>query len=283
VQPFSFQTGTQTLRGLTFGHGEEAIVALHGWLDNAHSYIPMLENAKLNHTWYCIDFPGHGLSDWRSNDAHYYFIDYIDDVYKFIESLEVSKVHLVGHSMGAMVAGVFASCFPEKVASVNFIEGIGGVTTNSKDVSSQLRKAILNRARVSTKGPRAFESKAHIISARLASGDLEYVQAELLMSRNSYEKAGKWYLTTDPKLKNHSGFRFDEAQCIATIKQIQAPCQLILGEQGFPFVKQNLKAYGKYYKELKIHQIPGGHHCHMQNPALTLEHIHAFIEHYKAS
>lgn len=283
MQPFSFQTGTQTLRGLTFGHGEEAIVALHGWLDNAHSYIPMLENAKLNHTWYCIDFPGHGLSDWRSNDAHYYFIDYIDDVYKFIESLEVSKVHLVGHSMGAMVAGVFASCFPEKVASVNFIEGIGGVTTNSKDVSSQLRKAILNRARVSTKGPRAFESKAHIISARLASGDLEYVQAELLMSRNSYEKAGKWYLTTDPKLKNHSGFRFDEAQCIATIKQIQAPCQLILGEQGFPFVKQNLKAYGKYYKELKIHQIPGGHHCHMQNPALTLEHIHAFIEHYKAS
>ncbi len=283
MQPFSFQTGTQTLRGLTFGHGEEAVVALHGWLDNAHSYIPMLENAKLNHTWYCIDFPGHGLSDWRSNDAHYYFIDYIDDVYKFIESLEVSKVHLVGHSMGAMVAGVFASCFPEKVASVNFIEGIGGVTTNSNDVSSQLRKAILNRARVSTKGPRAFESKAHIISARLASGDLEYAQAELLMSRNSYEKAGKWYLTTDPKLKNHSGFRFDEAQCIATIKQIQAPCQLILGEQGFPFVKQNLKAYGKYYKELKIHQIPGGHHCHMQNPALTLEHIHAFIEHYKAS
>ncbi|MEZ7276276.1 alpha/beta fold hydrolase [Pseudoalteromonas sp. 68 DY56-GL68] len=283
MQPFSFQTGTQTLRGLTFGHDEEAVVALHGWLDNAHSYIPMLENAKLNHTWYCIDFPGHGLSDWRSNDAHYYFIDYIDDVYKFIESLEVSKVHLVGHSMGAMVAGVFASCFPEKVASVNFIEGIGGVTTNSNDVSSQLRKAILNRARVSTKGPRAFESKAHIISARLASGDLEYVQAELLMSRNSYEKAGKWYLTTDPKLKNHSGFRFDEAQCIATIKQIQAPCQLILGEQGFPFVKQNLEAYGKYYKELKIHQIPGGHHCHMQNPALTLEHIHAFIEHYKAS
>lgn len=283
MQPFSFQTGTQTLRGLTFGHGEETVVALHGWLDNAHSYIPMLENAKLNHTWYCIDFPGHGLSDWRSNDAHYYFIDYIDDVYKFIESLEMSKVHLVGHSMGAMVAGVFASCFSEKVASVNFIEGIGGVTTNSNDVSSQLRKAILNRARVSTKGPRAFESKAHIISARLASGDLEYAQAELLMSRNSYEKAGKWYLTTDPKLKNHSGFRFDEAQCIATIKQIQAPCQLILGEQGFPFVKQNLEAYGKYYKELKIHQIPGGHHCHMQNPALILEHIHAFIEHYKAS
>jgi len=283
VQPFSFQTGTQAMHGLTFGHGEEVVIALHGWLDNAHSYIPMLQNAQLNQRWYCLDFPGHGLSDWRSSDAHYYFIDYIDDVYKFIESLDVTKVHLVGHSMGAMVAGVFASCFPEKVASVNFVEGIGCVTTNSNEVSGQLRKAILNRARVNSKGPRAFDSIAHIISARLASGDLEYPQAELLMKRNSYEKAGKWYLTTDPKLKNHSGFRFDEAQCIATIKQINAPCQLLLGDKGYPFVRDNLEAYGKYYKELKIHEIPGGHHCHMQSPALTLEHIHAFIGQYKAS
>jgi|TARA_B100001059_G_C17812925_1_gene573375 pimeloyl-ACP methyl ester carboxylesterase len=283
VQPFSYQTGDKTLHGLTFGHGEEVVIALHGWLDNANSYLPMLHNATLNHTWYCVDFPGHGLSDWRNKDAHYYFIDYIDDIYMLLATLNVDRVHLVGHSMGAMVAGVFASCFPEKVASVNFIEGIGCVTTPSSDTASQLRKAILNRARVNSKQPRAFESKAHIISARLASGDLAYPHAALLMERNCYEKGGKWYLRTDPKLKNHSGFRFNEAQCEATIKLIKAPCQLIMGDKGFEFVKQNLDAYGKYYKELKIHQIPGGHHCHMQSPALTLEHIHAFIRHDKAS
>ena len=48
MQPFSFQTGTQAMHGLTFGHGEEVVIALHGWLDNAHSYIPMLQNVQLN-------------------------------------------------------------------------------------------------------------------------------------------------------------------------------------------------------------------------------------------
>jgi len=41
VQPFSYQTGDKTLHGLTFGHGEEVVIALHGWLDNANSYLPM--------------------------------------------------------------------------------------------------------------------------------------------------------------------------------------------------------------------------------------------------
>ena len=277
MQPFSVKANDLDIHGLKFGDGEEIVIALHGWLDNSASFAPMLTNVLSNQTWYCIDFAGHGLSSWRSPQAHYYFIDYVDDVYAFINALNIKKVHLVGHSMGAMVAGLFASCFSEYVRSVSFIEGIGCVTTQADEVASQLRSAILNRARITTKKPRVYTSKQQIYQARSKTTDLNDELIALLMDRNIKQMHSGFELTTDPKLKNHSGFRFDEAQCIGAIKELIAPCQLILGDQGYPFVKQNLDKYSKYYNNLSVIDVPGGHHCHMQSSGLCFEHIHAFM------
>lgn len=277
VHPFSVQSGELTLHGLTFGQGEEVVIGLHGWLDNCHSFLPMLENNVLSATWYCIDFPGHGKSDWRSTDAHYYFIDYIDDIYNLIDKLGVDKVHLVGHSMGAMAAGLFASCFAEKVKSVTMIEGLGVITTPSVQAVEQLRNAILNRRRIKQKIPRHYDSKQTIYQARAQVSDLPFDLVTVLMERNIIKSDRGWLLSTDPKLKNHSGFRFDEQQCIAVISEINVPCQLILGRQGYAFVADNFEKYSIYYKELIVSKIEGGHHCHMQSPTECLQQVQAFM------
>ena len=277
LQPFEIKTQNLNIRGLKKGSSDEVVIALHGWLDNSNSFTPMLNKVNPAHTWYWIDFAGHGLSDWRSSDAHYYFVDYIDDVYQLIQSLGVKKVHLVGHSMGAMVAGLFASCFSEYVLSVSFIEGIGCVTTPSDEVCEQLKGAVLNRERRNNKKVRIYNSKSAILEARSQTSDLNNELISLLMSRNIKQTELGYELTTDPKLKNHSGFRFDEAQCIGAIKQLIAPSQLILGNQGYSFVKQNLEKYISYYNNLKVINVDGGHHCHMQSSGLCFEHIQAFM------
>ena len=237
----------------------------------------MLNGHTPEQTWYCIDFSGHGLTSWRSDDAHYYFVDYIDDVYQFIEAIGVNKVHLVGHSMGAMVAGLFASCFSDRVRTVSFIEGIGCVTTPSEQVTEQLKNAVLNRTRTHNKKARVYQSKAHIYEARAKTTDLNNELISLLMQRNIKALPSGFTLTTDPKLKNHSGFRFDEVQCIGAIKELIAPCQLILGNQGYAFVKQNLEKYINYYNDLSVINVEGGHHCHMQSSKECYEHIQAFM------
>ena len=277
MQPFNIQTRNLNIHGLKIGSGEEVVVALHGWLDNCNSFTPMLNGHTPEQTWYCIDFSGHGLTSWRSDDAHYYFVDYIDDVYQFIEAIGVNKVHLVGHSMGAMVAGLFASCFSDRVRTVSFIEGIGCVTTPSEQVTEQLKNAVLNRTRTHNKKARVYQSKAHIYEARAKTTDLNNELISLLMQRNIKALPSGFTLTTDPKLKNHSGFRFDEVQCIGAIKELIAPCQLILGNQGYPFVKQNLEKYINYYNDLSVINVEGGHHCHMQSSKECYEHIQAFM------
>jgi pimeloyl-ACP methyl ester carboxylesterase len=277
VEPINIKTEHLDLHGLKFGTGEEVVIALHGWLDNCHSFYPMLNSRLVSQTWYCIDLVGHGKSSWRSNDAHYYFVDYIDDLYQLIKALKCKKVHLVGHSMGAMIAGLFASCFSEYVKSVCFIEGLAAITTPSNEVSNQLKNAIVNREKLRTKLPRVYKTKETLYQARSLSTDLTTAHIVLIMERNISSVTDGYILTSDPKLKNPSGFRFNESQCIGAIKKITAPCLLITGEQGYPFVKQNLSKYSKYYNNLKVETVAGGHHCHMQSSELCFEHVHAFI------
>ncbi|GAA59182.1 hypothetical protein P20652_1041 [Pseudoalteromonas sp. BSi20652] len=277
MQPFNIKINNLNIHGLKTGSGDNVVIALHGWLDNSNSFKPMLSNIDPDQTWYCIDFAGHGLSSWRSDDAHYYFVDYVDDIYQLINAIGVKKVHLVGHSMGAMVAGLFASCFDDYVKSVTFIEGIGCVTTPSEGVCEQLKSAVLNRARLKNKNSRVYKSKESIYKARSQTTDLSEELVALLMDRNIKTVSDGFELTTDPKLKNHSGFRFDEAQCIGAIKDLIAPCQLILGHEGYSFVKQNLAKYISHYNNLNVIHVDGGHHCHMQSSKLCFEHIDAFM------
>ena len=109
--------------------------------------------------------------------------------------------------MGAMAAGLFASCFAEKVKSVTMIEGLGVITTPSEQVVEQLRNAILNRHRLKQKKPRHYDSKQTIYQARAQVSDIPFDLVTVLMERNIIKSDQGWMLSTDPKLKNHSGFK----------------------------------------------------------------------------
>lgn len=257
------------------------IVALHGWQDNLASFYPLMHLLP-QYNWLAFDFPGHGHSQWRNNQAHYYFVDYIDDIYQVISENYSTPVHILGHSMGAMTATLFAACFPELVRSVVLIEGIGLVTTPDEDVVSQLRTAILNRGQSADKNDkkasRVYKDLNSLIKVRMAVSDLEYEHCALLMKRNSENTELGIKLRIDPKLKHHSGFRFNEAQAIMTTKQVKAATKLIVAEQGYEQIKHSIKIYSKYYSELSIETVKGGHHCHMQNPQKVASIIREFIK-----
>ena len=107
--------------------GEETaplMVLLHGWMDSSATFEFLV--AALRRQWHVVapDWRGFGDSEW--NGGSYYSADYLADLDALLEHYSPhSPVRLAGHSMGAMIAGLYAGIRPERVAALMLIEGFG--------------------------------------------------------------------------------------------------------------------------------------------------------------
>ena len=88
--------------------GSPTIVALHGWLDNAHSFVPLM-GVLPDFRMVAVDLPGHGASDHKPAGHAYHFIDTIAEAIEILEALGGSPVILMGHSMGGLLAQILGS------------------------------------------------------------------------------------------------------------------------------------------------------------------------------
>ena len=96
------------------------IVFLHGYTDSWYSFsrlLPLLEPARYHV--YAISQRGHGDSD--RPDGGYTIDDFAADVAAFLDAVSATRVNLVGHSMGSMVARRVAETYPERVAQLVII------------------------------------------------------------------------------------------------------------------------------------------------------------------
>lgn len=274
------------LSGKVKGSGKNLIICLHGWLDNCNSFAPIFAEGlnTLDYTWLAIDLPGHGESHWKSHDAHYYFIDYVYDLKRLIEELDFNKVFLVGHSMGAMICNLYAACYPERIAAMSLIDGIGIVTTKPSDTKQQLLNAFKQRKKSSESlESKSFRSFDDVVKTRMKVSELDYDNAELLMKRNTEFVEQGVKLKTDPRLKQHSGFRFSTAQALSCLDGIKTPTLFIKAEQGYPMIDAQLKLFRDCFQNLTVSVMPGGHHCHMENAAQTLQTISSHFDAYNES
>ncbi len=95
----------------------QTMVLLHGIGDNAHIWDHFARNAAHHLRIIALDQRGHGLSDWAVPPA-YRCEDYVADLDKVIQGLQLTGIILMGHSMGALHATRYASLRPENVSAL---------------------------------------------------------------------------------------------------------------------------------------------------------------------
>lgn len=101
--------------------GEGApVVLIHGWYSSAAlNWVDPGIMAALagSHRVIALDLPGYGRSD-RPKASDAYGAHWIEDIDRLLDHLAVRKAHVVGYSMGGMVALKFVVDHPERVKSV---------------------------------------------------------------------------------------------------------------------------------------------------------------------
>ncbi|MEM9004092.1 MAG: alpha/beta hydrolase [Cyanobacteria bacterium P01_F01_bin.86] len=118
---------------------DKTIVFVHGWLLSQRYWQPVVQSLQSDCQCLSYDLRGFGASnayleqrycdivDCVQKGAAYTLEAYAQDLGRLLESLNLSKVWLVGHSLGGSVALWAAKLLPHRVAGVICVNAGGGV------------------------------------------------------------------------------------------------------------------------------------------------------------
>ncbi|MEZ6929606.1 alpha/beta fold hydrolase [Aeromonas sp. S16(2024)] len=255
--------------------GKPLVIALHGWLDNGASFLPLAPHLAECHL-VCIDLPGHGHSDHKPTP--YVFVDWLDDLHQIAQAAGWQRFILLGHSLGALIASAYAGVFPEQIVRLILLEGLGPLSQPDEEVPAQLRRAILNRSRTRERASGGFASLDEAVAARCKVADISPAAARLICERQLEVREGRWHWRSDPRLRDLSPMRMSEGQAQALIRAIACPVLFIRGEQGFQSLLAQWRLRGPAFGQIEMVQVAGNHHFHMENSAKTAVYIEKFCQ-----
>lgn len=242
------------------------ILALHGWLDNANSFDLLAPYLAEDFYLVAVDLPGHGHSTHLPPGCYYHFIDGIFTTVQIINALQRSRIHLLGHSLGACLASLVAGVATDRVISSAFLEALGPITASETSCQQQLVQYMQHGLPLENDSTKSYRSIQEAARVRAQRGYLSAEHAKIICERGLYEKNGAFYWRHDKRLQIPSPLRMTEMQVLSCLSAITAKCILCWADQGFAFDKEDMQARMKAVKHLEVTQLAGGHHIHMEKP-----------------
>ena len=110
-----------TLRYRDLGTGTPVIL-IHGYSAALESMFAVARTLPESHRKIAFDVRGFGRST-KSGDPARYGLAMVDDVVRLMDHLKIERAHLIGHSMGALIAANVAARHPARVTTATVVAG----------------------------------------------------------------------------------------------------------------------------------------------------------------
>ncbi len=199
------------------------LVMLHGWMDVSASFQFIVDD--LQRDWHVVapDWRGFGLSQNTPGDT-YWFADYMGDLDAILDYCSPDHaVNLLGHSMGANVACLYAGARPERVAKLINLEGFGMGLTRPEQAPKRYAKWLAELREPHRMLTYASEAD---VAARLQKNNprLSDERAAFLAPHWGREAAdGSWEIRGDPAHKGSSPVLYRIEEVLACWAAVTAP------------------------------------------------------------
>ncbi|NMH61332.1 alpha/beta fold hydrolase [Alteromonas ponticola] len=272
-----FHAGPVMLAGLDNKGTGRTIIGLHGYLDNAASLSPLAPFLS-EYRFIALDLAGHGYSSHRPHGAHYNQIDYIQDLHALLTDNEFDQIILLGHSLGGIIATIYAALFPDKIDAVISIDACGPLTMAEETTTAQLRESVLSRYEKTRNRLRVVDlDKA--VDARCKLTDISSEHARLIIERNlTQDASGHYFWASDPKLRTKSSLRMTEKQAENLMRNIQCPVWFAAATSSFKALPRMYENRRNWFCQSQLEEFSGGHHIHMEQPEAVAEGIKRFVQ-----
>lgn len=259
---------------------------LHGWMDVSASFQFLVDMLKRD--WHVIapDWRGFGLSSYTH--APYFFPDYLADLDGLLQAYSSEyAVNLLGHSLGANVAGIYAGIRPDRIKQLILLEGFGMPATQSDDAPrrysewlDQVREAPVLR---SYARPQQIASRLQKNNPRLSNERASFLASHWAAQND----AGTWDIRADAwhKLPNPNLYRVEEV--MACWKRITAPVLWVEGQNSELLARMGSPEQARSEIDRRIAHLPNvsklmvadaGHMLQHDQPEIVAHEIEKFID-----
>jgi len=252
------------------------LVCFHGWLDNAASFIPLAE-ALGDFEIFAFDFLGHGKSEHRHQGERYHYIDLVPFIDAALEEVHADKKILVGHSMGAGAAALYAGASGKGIHKLVLIEGFAPMTAEPDAAAKILVEGIEDFKKAQNLPKPRYENFSDAVKVRMRINSLTEEAAIPLVKRASLKTKDGYTWRADFRLRAPSLIRMGDAQVKNILSSVGVPTLVILGDKGMPQLRAAAERKEDYFPQATIEILPGHHHLHMDNPTAVAAAIDRFL------
>jgi pimeloyl-ACP methyl ester carboxylesterase len=205
------------------------LVLLHGWGDTGASFQFVVD--ELGDDFFVVAPDWRGFGNTRLRRQSYWFPDYIADLDALLSVYAADEpVCLLGHSMGANIAGLYAGIFPERVRGFVNVEGFGLADSDPVTAPATYRRWI-EQSRTMPAYATYGDVEQLAKRIRRRSPGLDMGRA-LFVARHWAEESdsGEIVLRADPAHKLPNAVQYRRAEAEACWERVTAPVLLVVGE-----------------------------------------------------
>ena len=263
--------GEVTLAVAESGQGGHPFLLLHGFTGAKEDFTPWLDAlAARGYHAVAPDHRGHGDSSKPADEAAYSLEQFAADVLALVDALGWHRFHLLGHSMGGMIAQHVALAAPERIESLVLMDtGHGTVELDAELAAWGLTlvrtEGIDALADILTQieGPLYTEAYQRLVDANpdhAAFGERKLRASSAAM----YAAMGTELMSDHDRLDD--------------VRSFAMPTLVLVGEEDLPFIGPS-RRLAEAIGPARLEVVPAaGHSPQFENPEVWEKFLFAFLD-----
>lgn len=206
------------------------ILFLHGWGISVEPYAEVLNLLAQQYTVFAPDLPSFARSSYSKLIPDY--DSYAQLILSFLDALELSQVHVIGHSLGGGIAITLAAIAPDRVKSAILVGSTGNPTVSIPEMVVR----------------RAIEMSAQFVLPRI---ELKLIDIPQVFSRNLLFNTGNvlqaLWLSLEADLKH-------------LMPKVQAPCLLLWSDKDLTMPLPAAQEMARILPNCVLRTVEEGYH-----------------------
>lgn len=240
------------------------VMLLHGIGSGSASWRGQLSALSESYRAIAWDAPGYGGSDPLPGDAPV-ALDYASALDGLLEALGVERAHVVGHSLGAMMAASFCRHFGNRVVTATLADPAAGYGNADEAIRAE-----------------RLAGRLHLIDG-LGPEGMARERAHVLLSPDPPEEALETVRAIMRGLHPHGYRQATQLLCngdtLADALHVSAPMLVMCGSADTVTPEEGVRALAAAIPGAIYHSLPGlGHASYVEGPALFNDALFGFLE-----